>query len=569
MDATLERRLWRLAFFRVVMITTLLAIAIWVEMVSETLLQVNSLYLLIVATYVLTLLHSVSLHLLGPRVALVYAQVVGDLLIITGLVYLTGGIGTRAGFMLLYPISVLSGSVMLQGRGLQLAGLATLFYAGILGAVHAGLVPPQGLVDVPFLAEKHLFFSVFVLGVACATVALTGSYFSQSLRRVGEELEEAAEQVADLKELNEVIVSSIHSGLLTADAEGRVLYVNPYGERILGKKSAEMRGRTIREVFGASALDPVSLKARSPVRGLVRLDLSYDRPDGTLLTLGVSASPLETGGGGDLLVFQDLTEVRRLEQEVRLKEELAAVGEMAAYLAHEIRNPLGSISGSAQVLLAERSISPEHERLLEIIRRESKRLSQTLEQFLFQVRPPRHTLGPVDLGPAIAEAAMLLRNSPEVGPLHAVEFSADQGPHMCLADRDRILQVFWNLTRNGLEAMPNGGVLHIGLTRRGEEILLSVRDEGRGIEGREQRRLFEPFQSGARGGTGLGLSIVYRIVKEHSGDITVRSAPRRGTEVEVRLPLVAVPAERREATSLRPRGAPIASGRVDSRRPAK
>jgi two-component system sensor histidine kinase PilS (NtrC family) len=452
--------------------------------------------------------------------------------------------------MLLYPISVLSGSVMLHGRGFVLAALATLCYAGILGAVRTGLVPGQGLIDVPYLPPKHLFFSVFVLGVACVTVALTGSYFSRSLRSAGERLEEAAEQVADLRELNQVIVSSIHSGLLTADPAGRVLYVNPYGESILGRKGAEVRGKTVEQVFGSSALDPLSLRARTPVRGLVRLDLSYERPDGALLTLGVSASPLATGGGGQLLVFQDLTEIRRLEQEVRLKEELAAVGEMAAYLAHEIRNPLGSISGSAQVLLAEPSQSPEHERLLDIIRRESKRLSQTLEQFLFQVHPARHSLEPVDLGPVISEAVMLLRNGSDVGANHVVEFRVDAGPHICLADRDRILQVFWNLARNGLEAMPAGGVLWIALVRHRDEVVLSIRDEGRGIDGKEQRRIFEPFRSGTAGGTGLGLSIVYRIVKEHSGDITLRSAPRQGTEVQVRLPRVSVEAPTPTAPAL-------------------
>lgn len=538
--AALEHQLNRLVLFRVVMITTLLAIAIAVEMVSETLLRVNSLYLLIILTYVLTLLHIVGLRVLGGHLALAYAQVVSDLLIITGLVYLTGGTGTRAGFMLLYPISVLSGSVILHGRGPLLASLATAFYAGILGAVRTGLVPPQGLADVLFLPEKHLAFSVFVLGLACATIAGIGSYLSQSLRSVGEQLEEAAEQVADLRELNEVIVSSIQSGLLSADSEGRVLYVNPYGERILGKKDADMRGRSVREVFGSAALEPLSLRARTRVQGLTRLDLSYVRPDGALLTLGVSASPLATGGGGQLLVFQDLTEIRRLEQEVRLKEELAAVGEMAAYLAHEIRNPLGSISGSAQMLLGEPQIAPDHERLLEIIRRESKRLSQTLEQFLFQARPSRHTLEPVDLGSVLSEAAMLLRNSSEVAANHAVEFQADAGPHLCLADRDRILQVFWNLARNGLEAMPEGGVLRIGLVRRGGELVLSIRDDGRGIDRSDQRRIFEPFRSGTPGGTGLGLAIVYRIVKDHSGDITLRSAPHRGTEVEVKLPLVSV-----------------------------
>ena len=467
--------------------------------------------------------------------------------IITGLVYLTGGTGSRTGFMLLYPISVLSGSVLLyRGKGLLLAGLATVFYAGVLWAVRSGTIPPQGLVEVRFMQVKHLLYSVFVTGVACATVALIGAYLSESLREVGEQLEEATEQVADLQELNKVIVDSIHSGLITADAAGHILYVNNFGESILGVRTSDIRGRPLREVLGSPLLEPPALQARAAYEGLARFEVVYWRRDGGSLDLGVSISPLATAepGGGYLLVFQNLTEIKRLEREVRIKEKLAAVGEMAAQLAHEIRNPLGSISGSAQVLMAEPNMSEEQERLLAIITKESKRLSDTLNHFLYQARPALPPSGPVDIGRAVEEAVTLLRNGPEVRPGHSVEFQADRGPHVCLADPDQIKQVFWNLARNGLEAMPAGGVLKVRLSCRGDDLVLSVCDQGRGMDRDAQQRVFEPFRSETPMGTGLGLAIVYRIVREHRGDITVRTAPARGTEVEVRLPrvLVSVPA---------------------------
>jgi two-component system sensor histidine kinase PilS (NtrC family) len=543
----LEPRLKRLMLFRVVMITTLLLIAIYVEAVSETLRPVNPLYYLIAATYALTIVYVLALRFVPHPEAQVYVQVVVDLLIVTGLVYLTGGTGTRTGFMLLYPISVLSGSVLLyRGKGLLLAGLATLFYAGLLLAVRSGAIPPQGLADVPFMLEKHLLYSIFVTGVACATVALIGSYLSESLRDVGEQLEEAAEQVADLRELNKVIVDSIHSGLITADSGGHVLYVNNFGESILGVRTADIRERSLRDLLASPLLEPLALQARASYEGLARFEVVYRRPDGTALDLGVSVSPLATPepGGGYLLVFQNLTEIKRLEQQVRIKEKLAAVGEMAAQLAHEIRNPLGSISGSAQVLMGEANMSEEQERLLAIITRESKRLSETLNHFLYQARPALPPSGPVDIGRAVEEAVTLLRNGPEVRDGQSVEFEADEGPHVCLADPDQIKQVFWNLARNGLEAMPDGGVLQVRLSSRGDDLVLSVRDQGRGMGRDEQLRVFEPFHSETPMGTGLGLAIVYRIVREHRGDITIRSAPARGTEVEVRLPrvLVTVPA---------------------------
>jgi two-component system, NtrC family, sensor histidine kinase PilS len=544
-DWTQEHRLKRLMFFRVVMITTLLLIAIYVETVSETLLPVNPLYFLIAGTYGLTLVYAVALRLVPYRQIQVYVQVIFDLLVITGLIYLTGGPGNRAGFMLLYPISVLSGSVLLYRRkSLVLAGVATLFYAGMLWAVRDGWVAAgQALTDVPAMPVKHVLYSIFVTGVACATVALIGSYLAESLETVGQKLEQATEQVADLQELNQVVVRSIHSGLITADLGSRVLYVNEFGEGILGRRLADLRGRRLREIFGSVLFEASALEARASHERLERLEIAYRRPAGEDVDLGVSVSPLATAdprNGGYLLVFQNLTEIKRLEREVRTNEKLAAVGEMAAHLAHEIRNPLGSISGSAQVLMAEANISAEQGRLLAIITRESKRLSDTLNQFLYQARPSVGARGPVDIGRLISEAVTLLRNGPEVGPAHTVEFEIDKGPHVCLADPDQITQVFWNISRNALEAMPAGGTLRIRVAMDGGTLLLSCRDQGRGMGSEEQRRIFEPFQSGTPMGTGLGLAIVYRIVRDHHGDISLRSIPGQGTELEVRLPLVSV-----------------------------
>ena len=535
MDTNLEHRLKRLMLVRLVMVTTLLMIAVYVEAVSEQLLPINPLYFLIVATYALTLVHAVGLRFLRARRPLIHAQIIGDLLIITGLVYFTGA--AKSGFLLLYPLSVLSGSVLLYRRqGLVLAGLASGFYAALLWAVRSGLLPPRGLGETLYMSAKALMYSVLVTGVACVTVAMIGSYLSESLRSAGVE-------VADLRELNQVILASIQSGLLLADSSGHVLYVNRVGEGILGRLASELRGLPVDVVFGSVLLGAHALEARSQDRRLARMNLPYAKPDGSNAELGLSVASLavsEARRRGYLLVFQDLTEIRELEQEVRLKDKLAAVGEMAAKLAHEIRNPLGSISGSAQVLMAEPNMSPEQEHLLGIITKESKRLSQTLNQFLFQARPARHPAGPVDIRPLISEAVTLLRNGPEVRPAHRVEFQADLGPHVCLADPDAITQVFWNLARNGLEAMPEGGKLSVRLGRTGNEIVLGVRDEGRGMDRGDHDALFEPFQGGSPMGTGLGLAIVYAIVREHKGDITIRSVPYRGTSVEVRLPLLPV-----------------------------
>jgi two-component system sensor histidine kinase PilS (NtrC family) len=545
-QATQERRLKQLMMFRVVMITTLLLIAIYVEAVSETLLPANPLYFLIAGTYALTIVYVLGLRLGVSAQAQVYVQVVGDLVTVTGLVYLTGGNVSRTGFMLLYPMAVLAGGVLSSHRsaGVLFAGIATVLYGGLLAAARLGAIPAAGLAEVVAMPVQQLGYSVFVTLVACLPVAFIGSHLSANLRTVGAQLEEASEEAAGLRELNQVIVDSLQSGLITTDDQGRILYVNRFGEAILGRTVAQVRGRAVHEIFGSWLLEGSALQARARARALARLELTYRRPDGSALDLGISVAPLATsdpGAGACLLSFQDLTDVKRLEREVQMKEKLAAVGEMAAQLAHEIRNPLGSISGSAQVLLAEPNISSEQEQLLRIITKESRRLSDTLNQFLFQARPSLPpAAGPVDLGKLIGEAVTLLRNGTEVKAGHRVNLDVQPGPHVCVADPDQITQVFWNLARNGLEAMPDGGELRVSLHTQGRDVVLRVGDQGRGMAHEEQRQLFTPFQSRSPMGTGLGLAIVYRIVREHNGDIGIRSVPGQGTEVEVRLPRVAV-----------------------------
>jgi two-component system sensor histidine kinase PilS (NtrC family) len=539
----LEARLRRLMLFRVVMVTTLLFIATYVEVVSETLLRVNPLYFVIGATYALTIVHAAALRLVAPRATLALAQVAGDLLIITALVHLTGGV--RTGFLLLYPLSVLSATMLVPRRSaVTLAGVATALYGAVLLAAWTGLVPSPGLADVIALPPRPLLYSVFVLGVACLSVAFLGSYLAESLQRAGRQLREAAVEVADLRELNQVIVNSIQSGLMTTDAGGRILYVNRFGESILGRSLVALRAQAVRAVLDSPLLVPSEIGARAASRALARLEISYRHPEGRTLELGVSVTPLaaqEGSPGGYLVVFQDLTEIRRLEEEVRTNEKLAAVGEMAAQLAHEIRNPLGSIRGSAQVLMSEPELGEEQGRLLSIISRESKRLSDTLNRFLYQARSPARPRDPVDLRPVVEEAVTLLRNGAEVGPSHEVRFEADEGPHVCLADPDQIAQVFWNLARNGLEAMPDGGRLEVALRRVASDVVLTVSDQGRGMGRDEQRRLFEPRPGSARLGSGLGLAIVFQIVRQHGGDITVNSAADQGTRFDVRLPLVPRP----------------------------
>jgi two-component system, NtrC family, sensor histidine kinase PilS len=533
-------QLKRLMWLRLLMVTTLLLSAAYVEAGSESPQPFNALYFLIAATYLLTILYALALRRFPERIRPQAAvQVLVDLVLVTSLVYYIGrGGGAGAGFALLYPLSVLSGSVLLLRRqAVEVAAAATLLYAGVLCLVRWRAIPPAGLIDVLTLPSKQLVFAVFVTAIVCGAVALTGAHFADSLRSTGRQLEQAVDEVAALKEVNQIVVQSLQSGVLILGSDGRVRHLNAFGASILGLAAESASGQPVRQVLGG-ALDAESLRARVARREWSRFEVNFRRSDGRELPIGASVAPLVTQahepGGGYLLVFQDITEVRRLEQQARDNEKLAAIGEVAARLAHEIRNPLGAISGSAQVLLADADMSEDQVRLLSIITKESRRLSDNLNQFLQQIRTPTRPLAPIDLGPIIEEALTLLRNAPEVSAVHEVRFERDSGPHLCLADPDRITQVLWNLARNGIEAMPRGGVLAVSLRATADRVLLALQDDGRGI-GSNDLQGFQPAAGG-----GLGLAIVYQIVREHHGDIGIHPVPPRGTRVEVRLPRLTV-----------------------------
>jgi two-component system sensor histidine kinase PilS (NtrC family) len=271
-----------------------------------------------------------------------------------------------------------------------------------------------------------------------------------------------------------------------------------------------------------------------------RFEKWWTGKDGQRLFLGLAVSILRSRPRlplGYLLMFQDLTEIQALEQQVRLKERMAALGEMAAGIAHELRNPLASISGSVQVLKGELDPRGEEADLMEIVIRESQRLDRTIRNFLLFARPGEFSPRVADLGPLLEEMARLLRNGPEFREGHRIEVVAEGGPAECAVDLDRIKQVFWNLAQNALRAMPEQGTLRVCLETLGEEhVAIRFRDEGTGMSEEEAKAYFQPFASRFHGGVGLGAAIVYRIVEEHGGQVQIRSAPGRGTEVTVILP---------------------------------
>jgi two-component system, NtrC family, sensor histidine kinase PilS len=279
--------------------------------------------------------------------------------------------------------------------------------------------------------------------------------------------------------------------------------------------------------------------------GAARAEFRYHRTNGGGdVDLGLAVTHLATPGGrlGFLFTFQDVTQIKKLERDARIQQRLAAVGEMAAGIAHEIRNPLASMSGSIQILRQELPLSAEQEQLMDIVLRESERLNSTIQSFLAYARPRKFAIARFDLRRALNDTTLLLRNSSELRAGHVIDVELPDHELWYEADEGQIKQIIWNLATNGLRAMPDGGRLLLSGRDDAEAggVVLTIRDEGVGIAPEELDGLFQPFHGTFAKGSGLGLAIVHRIVSDYQGEIQVSSQPGAGTTVSVRLPARAV-----------------------------
>jgi len=369
-------------------------------------------------------------------------------------------------------------------------------------------------------------------------VAFLSSHLSESLKKTGSELEDKRGKLASLQAFNENIINSMRGGLFTTNLEGFVTLFNRSASDITGLKAEQVIGSHLYDVFGFGNGEVPPLPTdRKPLR----FEKSLKHATGEEIYLGFTASLLlaeEDRHVGYVYTFQDLTEIKKLERQVLQRDRMAAVGRMAAAIAHEIRNPLTAISGSFQVLNSELVLNQDQRKLADNISTESKRLYQIITDFLTYAKPPQCRLRTVDLRKIAEDSVELLKNSPEVSGKHRIEcICENHGPLHCLADPDLVKQVFWNLCSNALKAMPGSGTLSIRLERTSHDwVQISFRDTGVGLSLDEQERIFEPFQSMFSTGTGLGLSIVAQIIEAHGGTISVSSSKGTGTCFRIDLP---------------------------------
>src|SRR3954469_2762331 len=506
MSSALRTKLLWLIAGRAAAITLVLGSAILIQIKSPGSLPIDPFFVLIAVTYGLTVVYSLLLNHSERYRWLVDLQLGCDAVIVSAIVYLTGGVASY--FSPLYALPIIAASTIESRRGGVMVGvLSAILYSGLVLVQYYGPGTSPISYDPSLLPPQRLAWFAIGLNVfGFVAVAALSGYLAEGLRRADEQLAVASNQIADLQAFSQHVIDSLTSGLATSDIDGQLLTFNRAATTITGVKASDAVGQPASVVLQLPADFGDLFGAREDRPPLPRVDFGFSRPDGRQVVVGLSTAPLITPRGetGFLFTFQDVTDARKHEREARVQQRLAAVGEMAAGIAHEIRNPLASMSGSIQILRQELPLTVDQSQLMDIVLRESDRLNDTIRSFLSYARPQRLSTSRMDVRQIVTDTATLLQNNAELSDAHHISVDVPASETWYDADENQIRQVVWNLATNAVRAMPDGGQLRLCVKQAADggaaDLIIRVEDQGVGIAQDEIDGIFQPFRGGFAGG---------------------------------------------------------------------
>ena len=525
---------------RVVVTTTLLLAALIIQSTVSDILPIHYLYRIAGVIYCMTLFYIGLQRWLKSRDGNLAFQLAGDLVVETVLVYFTGGWDSP--FSFLYLVTIITASMLLYRRGgLLAASGAAMLYGGLADLMFYRVLPapPQSFFSPTPPTSLRLYVALGTNMAGFYAAALLTSFLSEKLKKTFEELDVNKQNLAELQALSRNVIESVPSGLITLTKQGTITFINPAGSEILNLPSSAVAGEHLSEIGLFWKDEWNELRSSSSTNRVVRGETTFVR-NGEVRSIGYAMTPLSTPEGtsyGLTLIFQDLTEMKELEAQLRMKDRMAAVGELSAGIAHEIRNPLAAIAGSVQVLRSSKNLAPQEERLMSIILKESDRLNKSIADFLRFVKPQERITSEFDIAVSLSETLDLLSNSSELQKNHFIEKAIEPPSFHIVGDPDQIRQVFWNIAKNAIQAMSAGGTLRVITDREEGFYRISFLDSGKGMNDEDQRKMFQPFRTNFPAGTGLGMAISYRIIQEHGGKIAVESREGRGTAITISLPM--------------------------------
>ena len=552
--AELSVRLKYLMFQRVILVTLLLGVSLFIETRDARACfgQIQTFhYLLIALSYLLTILYVIAFKYTNHISLLAYVQLVVDTLLVTAIIYATGGIESLFSFV--YPLVIIAAGIMLYQKGaLIIASSSTLFYGLLLLFYYLGFIHPLGEVaDISRYRNGLQLIYIFSVNMAgFFLVALLSSYLSSQAKKAHLALKAKQSDFDNLEVLQKSIINGVPSGVIAVDDTNRIVLFNPASENMLGVKAETVSDEHITFLF-PSLFENLPISRNSDSLSIKKsfADFVYTRPDTQKRYLRVSSAPLILPGGrrtGQIFVIQDMTEIRLSEQELKKVEGLAMTGELAARVAHEIRNPLASISGSVQMLKEGMKKDDINIRLMDIVVREIKRLNHLVDDFLVFARSGKKFMQSFELNSLLRESLSIFQGSQHMN--RDIDIKTDFKEDIVLnSDPDGLKQVLWNIFLNACDAMPDGGTLYVTSFTELQEhpsstkmAWIVVRDTGKGFKQENLSQVFSPFFTTKERGTGLGLAIVKGIIDGLGGDIFADNHKDGGAVIKIMLPLTPV-----------------------------
>jgi two-component system sensor histidine kinase PilS (NtrC family) len=542
---------------RIIILTLLLTITLLFQLSKKQYFFIpltNNLYYFIGLFYLVTIIYALFLRRIKNLYRFAFSQIIIDQLFIAALIYFTGG--KESFFPIAYIFSIIASSTIFYKRGaIFSASLSSLLYGLLLLLQLHRWINPLG--EPSIYDASQIFYTLVIYMATFYIVAFLSGAISEELKKKKKELIQKQVDYNQLEAFNQNIIQSLDSGLLTIDLSGNINFLNRTAEKILGRDGESLKDTSIYDLFPKinEVVEQVKMKVPESSSDYQRYETLLTNHEGGKLYLGFSFSPLTDPEGsliGHTLIFQDITKFKEMEEQMKRVDKMAAVGALAAGMAHEIRNPLASLSGSIQMLKTELTLDDPQQHLMEITLRESERLNALITDFLLFAQPPQSHKIVYPIGKILEETLDLFIHSPSFHDgIRILRPSPHEGIRISI-DPDQMKQVFWNLFINAAQSMSNGGEIQVhlgkgnalGITslslsppvRDKEWVKISIADSGKGIPLEEKEKIFEPFFTTKENGTGLGLSIVHKIVENHKGLIKVDSELGRGSTFTIFLP---------------------------------
>ena len=545
---------------RIIFLTLFLAITLLFQLSEKKYFFIpltNEFYYFIGFFYGVTIFYALFLKKVSDLREYAFVQILIDHFFIVGLIYFTGG--KESSFPIAYIFSIIGSSIIFYQRGAFFsASLASFLYGFLLLLQFHRWINPLGQL-APAYEASQIFYTLILYMATFYIVAFLSGLIAEELKKKKRELIQKQDDYNQLETFNRNIIQSLDSGLLTIDLDGKINFLNRTAEKILNVNGDRLKHVSVYDLFPriSGVIDEVKKKGPEAPPDYQRYETVFVNQDGRRIHLGFSISPLTAPDGslmGYTLIFQDITRFKEMEEQMKRVDKMAAIGQLAAGMAHEIRNPLTSLSGSIQVLKSELVLDHPGQRLMDIILRESERLNALIRDFLLFAQPPRTNKSIWKIGNILDETVDLFINSQEYHEGIRIIRPQAHDSIQAMIDPDQMKQVFWNLLINAAQSMSNGGELHLQLQKGEEDLLatnlpwspprktrewvrISIADSGCGIAEHEKEKIFEPFYTTKDGGTGLGLSIVHKIIENHDGVIKVESEVGKGSTFTIFLPV--------------------------------